>query len=256
VRVVPQSQAFPLSRVRMISSVDTSYPTRTVTTVTPLVSDGCFDITSQPPRNVLIVPFGQGANDDTFLMRVLGWRKCGPLYVPLDLFEGTVTLGAMHGTGSWIATSTIAATSNGVALPVGTIYLASTSGFTTSGAVLINTSNGPPQIVNYTGITGNALTGCTGGNGSQSNGQVYGTLATGGTVSQWGVSGNAVTSNDFLADTITASIGNNDYDYLITSPANDQIAHLRLDTKGCYFIEPLFDRNSSATQCNALVCML
>jgi hypothetical protein len=92
--------------------------------------------------------------------------------------------------------------------------------------------------------------------GTQCNGQVYGTLATGGTVSQWGVNGNAVTANDFLADTISATVGNNDYDYLITSPANDQIAHVRLDTKGCYYVECLFNRNSSATQANALIAML
>jgi hypothetical protein len=77
-------------------------------------------------------------------------------------------------------------------------------------------------------------------------------------VSQFGstggpASGKAVTSSDFFCDTIVGSVGNNDYDCLISSPANDQVAHLRVDTKGSSFIECLFNRNGSATQANALI---
>ncbi len=186
----------------------------------------------------------------------LAGKLVGPLYVPIDLCEATVTLGTLQGTGSWLATSTIASGSNGVTLPVGIINLASTSGFTTSGTVLVLTSNGPPQLVNYTGISGNTLTGCTGGNGSQSNGQVYGTLVTGGAVSQWGVTGNAVTSSDFFATSISVSVGNAGVDCEAVSPGNNQIAHLIVDSKGCPFIETLFNRNSSASQANALVGVL
>lgn len=65
--------------------------------------------------------------------------------------------------------TTIAAGSNGVALPTGTINVASTTGFPASGNILVTTSNGP-QYVTYTGTTGTSFTGCTGGTGTMSTG--------------------------------------------------------------------------------------
>lgn len=58
----------------------------------------------------------------------------------------------------------IAAASNNVALPTGTINVATTSGFATSGTILVTTTSGI-QTVTYTGITGSTFTGCTGGVG-------------------------------------------------------------------------------------------
>lgn len=65
--------------------------------------------------------------------------------------------------------TTIAGGSNGQTLPQAVIALASTSGFATTGIVNIFTTLGT-QTVNYTGISGNTITGCTGGVGVMSTG--------------------------------------------------------------------------------------
>lgn len=64
-------------------------------------------------------------------------------------------------------TTVIAAASNNVSLPTGTINVASTSGFPTSGTILVATNAGI-QTVTYTGTTGSTFTGCTGGTGTMS----------------------------------------------------------------------------------------
>jgi hypothetical protein len=71
--------------------------------------------------------------------------------------------------GAPTATTTIAAGSNGQSLPQATINVASTSGFPTSGAIAVATSDGV-QTVAYTGVTGTSFTGCTGGTGTMSLG--------------------------------------------------------------------------------------
>ena len=252
-RVVIQSQAVPLVRARVNSSTDASFPSRTATTTIPTSNDGVYDISAAPPLDLKIIPFGQSANDATFLMRIIGWMPAGPLYVPLDLWEGTITLGAMQGTGSWIPATTVASTSNGVSLPVGIINVASTTGFAASGTLLVNTSAGPQQVA-YTGISGNSFTGC---NLNVRELMGTGTPATGGAVSQYGVTGKQpVTASDFFADTIVTSVGTNGVDCEPVSPANDQIAHLIIDSKGCSYVECLFNMNGSASQANAMVAML
>jgi len=73
-------------------------------------------------------------------------------------------------TGTFLSgTTTIAAASNNVSLPTGTINVASTSGFPTSGTILVATNAGT-QTVTYTGTTGSTFTGCTGGTGTMSTG--------------------------------------------------------------------------------------
>lgn len=66
-------------------------------------------------------------------------------------------------------TTTIAAGSNGVALPTGTINVASTTGFPASGTLLVTTSLNT-RLVSYTGVTGTSFTGCLGGSGTMSTG--------------------------------------------------------------------------------------
>lgn len=71
------------------------------------------------------------------------------------------------------SSTTIAAASNGHALPQATISVASTAQWTalgaTSGRFNIVTSTGA-QTVSFTGISGNTFTGCTGGTGTMSTG--------------------------------------------------------------------------------------
>lgn len=89
---------------------------------------------------------------------------------------------------TWPAATTIAAGSNGVALPTGTINVASTTGFAASGTIYVVTSAGT-QTVNYTGTTATSFTGCTGGTG---------TMSTGGAVM-------AVTAQDWLSLSVTTT---------------------------------------------------
>lgn len=61
-------------------------------------------------------------------------------------------------------------TTSGGSLPQGTLSLASTTGFSTPGFVVVLTDSNGYQVVNFTGISGNDLTGCTDGSGSFSSG--------------------------------------------------------------------------------------
>lgn len=99
------------------------------------------------------------------------------------------TKGAVPGTGNMVAgygiyqnqsaaatscpVTTIASTSNGISLPTSTINLTSSTGFsgsaTAAGIALIMTSAGAQKIL-FTGISGNQLTGCTGGTGTLTTG--------------------------------------------------------------------------------------
>jgi hypothetical protein len=249
--VVPVSQAVPLRRARANSWAAGGYPTRSTTTTIPTSNDGCLDFTDLPPQNFKILPFGQGTGG-TFNLRIIGWMlsNCLPSaeYMPVDLFEGSVTLGTATGTGTGVAASTIASGSNGLTLPNSTIALASTTGFATSGIVLVATSLGVYKVA-YTGISGNALTGC---NQNVPELMGTGTMSTGAPVIQANGSGNAVTSSDLFATSITGSVGNAGVDYDAVSPGNNQIAHLVLQNKGCSFVEVLFDLGT-ATAANALV---
>lgn len=79
---------------------------------------------------------------------------------------------AIHSTSA--AATTIAAASNGAALPQGTINVASTSGFASSGFITVVISS-TRRLVAYTGTTATTFTGCTLG---------VGTMSTGGAVAQ------------------------------------------------------------------------
>lgn len=65
--------------------------------------------------------------------------------------------------------TTIAAGSNGAALPQGTINVADTSNFPTAGTLSVTTGAGVQQVI-YTGVTGTTFTGCQGGTGTMSTG--------------------------------------------------------------------------------------
>ena len=72
-----------------------------------------------------------------------------------------------------------------------------------------------------------------------------------------GVAGRSVIATERFCDTIalTGTQGNDDISIDIVSPANDTIGHVVVDMKGSQKLELIFDRNSSATACNALVAM-
>ena len=83
---------------------------------------------------------------------------------PVNLASGSPTVTAAPAT-------TIASGSNGVNLPQATIDVASTTNFSPVGSLLVDTSDGFVEV-NYTGITATSFTGCSGGAGSMSTGNV------------------------------------------------------------------------------------
>ncbi len=70
----------------------------------------------------------------------------------------------------YTAATTIAAGSNGAALPQGTINVASTTGFLSAGHLAVRIS-GKDTVVAYTGITSTTFTGCTLGSGTLATSQ-------------------------------------------------------------------------------------
>jgi hypothetical protein len=66
-------------------------------------------------------------------------------------------------------TTTIAAASDGFALPQATIHVADATAFPSFGTAVVVTSNGP-QPVAFGGTTGTTLAGCSGGTGTMSTG--------------------------------------------------------------------------------------
>ncbi len=66
--------------------------------------------------------------------------------------------------------TTIASGSNGLTLPQATISLASTIGLPPGGGVMEITTSAGVQIVEFGGVSGSTITGCTGGGGTMSTG--------------------------------------------------------------------------------------
>lgn len=99
---------------------------------------------------------------------VIAWVKA--LTHPHTQLQGWTATGLQT---AYAVQTTIAAGSNGVALPTGTINVASSSGWPSSGWLIINISAGVWTAVQYTGGTGGtSFTGCTGGTGTLATGQV------------------------------------------------------------------------------------
>lgn len=73
--------------------------------------------------------------------------------------------------------TTIAAGSDGVSLPTGTIHVADASGFAASGSSINVVTDSGVQTVAYTGTSGTTFTGCTGGAGTMHTGGKVGFLA-------------------------------------------------------------------------------
>ena len=86
------------------NSTAASFASKIITATEP-TGDGIVDVilsgTVEGPANVLIVPFGRDAANETFDFRVIGWHwidtSGDDLWMPTTLLEATATLGT--GTG-------------------------------------------------------------------------------------------------------------------------------------------------------------
>lgn len=91
-----------LQRVRATSSTDSTFPSKVPTATAP-TGDGVIGdpIVQGAPSWVQIVPFGDGADDATFDLRVIGWKVSDlGLWVPTILAQAACTLSAAVGVAS------------------------------------------------------------------------------------------------------------------------------------------------------------
>lgn len=81
------------------NSTDSSFASK-VPTVTEPTGTGVLELSSIPGSmsdNILLVPFGAGNDDTTFVLRLIGWRKVSALWVPIPLCQVTATLSTAVG---------------------------------------------------------------------------------------------------------------------------------------------------------------
>jgi parallel beta-helix repeat protein len=133
-------------------------------------SDQCTITGNVSTNNTQLIPNGPGgygAAIEGGLGNVVSANQFnGNAYCPILLTAlGTIPFG-----GPAQVATTVASGSNTVALPATAVNLASATGLATAGQVTILSSAGAQQIT-YTGVSGNQLTGCTGGVGTMYTGQ-------------------------------------------------------------------------------------
>lgn len=100
----------PFRKARGVNSNDASFPSRVPTTTAPLFAVATAAGTQQvipigpgvSANSAVIVPYGLGASNDAFNLRVLGWREVRgegvlTLWVPVVLCELACTVGATTG---------------------------------------------------------------------------------------------------------------------------------------------------------------
>lgn len=114
-------------RVLTDNSTATSFASKIPTITEPTNGNGVFDIGGD--ESLEFIPFGTDGDNDTFSMRVIGWREHrgaigNDLWIPSVLAEVTVVLGSVTGVaGTEVVNTeffadTIALASNGGALTV------------------------------------------------------------------------------------------------------------------------------------------
>jgi hypothetical protein len=126
-----ETAILPFGELLATNSTDTAFTANAATATEP-TGAGIIDLGARPngmPNTLLLVPFGAGAGDTTFDMRVTGWAYVGTLWVPVVLAEFNCTLGTATGvagqpvanTDQFVDTITLAtahAGSNGVSVSV------------------------------------------------------------------------------------------------------------------------------------------
>lgn len=85
-----------LFRVRSTSSTDATFPSRVPTATQPSGAGVVDDpITQGAPDWIQVIPYGSGSHNDTFDLRVLGWKVTAlGLWVPTILAQAGCTLSA------------------------------------------------------------------------------------------------------------------------------------------------------------------
>lgn len=181
---------------------------------------------------------------------ILVISSAGPQTITYTGTNATQFTGASGGTGTLAigstvaqtnASTTIAAGSNNIILPIGTINVASAVGFPVAGTLRIRTrgASGGIQTVTYTGTTGTSFTGCTGGTGVMSTGDPVTLLPIPGSTDIQLIGtdfGNRITIGDGYSPTnvgqiFSTSAGGN-FDFWVNSISRIQLANGDVDADG------------------------
>lgn len=95
-----------LSRVRATSATG-SFPSKVPTATQPTGAGVVGDpVVQGAPQYAQVIPFGDGADDSTFDLRVIGWKVSDlDLWVPTILAQAACTLSAAVGVDTYEATS-------------------------------------------------------------------------------------------------------------------------------------------------------
>lgn len=96
-----------LQRVRTTSSTDSTFPSKAPTATAP-TGDGVIGdpIVQGAPSWVQIIPFGDGADNATFDLRVIGWKVSDlGLWVPTILAQAACTLSGAVGANGFEVTA-------------------------------------------------------------------------------------------------------------------------------------------------------
>lgn len=89
--VVPASD---WAKVRSTNSTDGSFPAKIPTVTEPT---GAGVIAWAGRTGLLLIPYGTGADDSTFDVKIIGWAKIGTLWVPALVAQVAVTLSTIVG---------------------------------------------------------------------------------------------------------------------------------------------------------------
>jgi hypothetical protein len=92
--------AVPFIKVLTANTTDASYDAK-IATVTEPTNEGVINLvpgtSGLSPQNLLVIPFGAGADNATMSVRVIGWTNISTLWIPFVLAEYDATLSAAVG---------------------------------------------------------------------------------------------------------------------------------------------------------------
>ena len=163
----------------------------------PTASITVLSVTGFPTTGTLYI---STANNGVQIVTYTGLNIITPTFTGCSGGSGNLTVGGFIWAGP--TTTTITSGSNGQVLPQATINVTSTTGYPSSGEILVETDVGK-QLVTYTGITGTTFTGCSGG--------TLGVMSTGNDV---------VNVTPTLQDILTIVMTTNGGSLIITSTAS------------------------------------
>ncbi len=103
------NEQLPLVKWLTTAATDATFPA-TIPTATEPTGDSIVDLSGQKYRKIRVMPFGAGADNDTHVIRVIGWNQVGStsdstlIWVPSLLASYTSTLSTLVGVSGKVVT--------------------------------------------------------------------------------------------------------------------------------------------------------